>query len=160
VVDTREVVVQNRSVTVRVACEGDISWLLSQIAKLDASVPHKYSLMPESLPVRMRILRNLVANHPFFVAEKSEERLGFVTGIVSPHVLNPELLVCYEALWYVSPRYRKTRAAVMLLDRFTEWCRENVDWVFFSLHWTTEVSGRHLEKRGYRLSESQFLMEV
>ena len=151
------------TVRVRKAVEGDIEWLLIELEEFARFADTKYSLLPREDSVRRQILKAFIEKHVFFVAEEEEngERLGFISGLVHPHVFNPQLYVCQEMWWWVPKKTRgRSRAGMMLLDAFTEWGRENVDWIFFSLNHNTPVRPEALEKRGYNFQEMQFLAEV
>ena len=170
-VDKRQKVVEN-SIRVRQAVEGDIPWILEELQEFDAlQGTTRISLLPRDEPMQVQRLhailygccqsdsKGLISN-PFFVATRGQRRLGFICGVVTPHFMNPEIVVAYELLFWVPPRNRKTSAGIRLLNHYTDWCRANVDWAFFSIHHDTPMAARHLEKRGYKFVENTFRLEV
>ena len=112
-------------------------------------------------------VRQLIDNHFVLVAafpsETLEEKLsgiaGFIAGTVGPHYFNPEISVLSEILWWVTPKYRRSPAAKMLLDEFVEWGETNCDWTLLSLDKNSPVNERAFLKRGFHLKERVFLKE-
>lgn len=142
------------------ADESDMAWILQELRQFADFASTKKSLFPSDEKRAIGVIRDLIDNHVFMVAERGEERLGLIAGLVVPHVMNTDILVCYETFWWVSEAHRQSRAGLKLLTAFTDWCKEHVDWVFFSLQHNTPCSDKALLKRGYRLQESQYLLEV
>jgi len=145
---------------VRRAFPGDADWIIPELVKFARFADTKRSLIPSDPSVRDSIVDALIRRHVFFVSEKDGVPTGFICGLVAPNVLNPEIAVCYETFWWVLEKWRGSRAGVVLLDAFTQWCRENVDWVWFSLQHNTPGGERALMRRGYAYQETKFLLEV
>ncbi len=147
-------------VNVRRAGEGDIPWLESELLEFSKSIGTKHSLFPTDEKARRDSLNLFMGNHLFLVAERGEEPLGFIVGFLIPHPFNQKLHVLTEALWWVPPRHRGSRAGVMLLDAFVDWGKEKADWIYFAIHRTTRMYDRALRKRGFRYEQTQYLLEV
>jgi len=49
---------------------------------------------------------------------------------------------------------------LMLLEEFTDWGKRNADWISFSLEDKSPVKDTTLTKRGFRLKERSFILEV
>lgn len=147
------------SVDVREAEPSDIPWLLEQLRAFDASFPAERSLFADDERVTMQ-LRQAISVGPFYVAEVAEGYpVGFVYGLLHPHPLNPDITVLVEALWWVDPAYRHTRAGVELLDAYTSYGFEHANWITVTER--TEEPGRSaFTKRGFTLLERSYLLEV
>lgn len=142
---------------VRKATGGDLDWILQELEQFAQSTKTKYSLFAPQEEVRHKIILNIIENHVFFVAEKER---GMAAGFIVPHIFNPEILVLYEAFWWVSLDHRKSRAGLKLLNEFVKWGKENVDWIIFGLQNNSGVNDKTLFKRGFRVQERQYLMEI
>lgn len=77
-----------------------------------------------------------------------------------PHVFNPQIKVLSECFWWVKPEYRGSRAGALLFKNYVEWGKANVDWVTMTLEAHSPVRPEALIKRGFRLQETTFLLEV
>lgn len=144
------------------ANEGDIPWIRSELKAMNAESGSTYkSLLPRDASVQVQILTRFIKNHPFFIAMRGPERVGFMFGLVTSHVLNPDLKVCYEALWWVPKKNRNTRTALVLLNAYEKFCKSGaVDWAYVTIHHNTLLAPRHLEKRGFTFIESSYRLEV
>ncbi len=145
---------------VRWAGEEDIPWIETELLEFSQSIGTKHPLFPPDETIRRGTLQLFMRDHLFFVAERREELLGFIMGFLIPHPFNLKVTVLTEALWWVPPRHRGSRAGVMLLDAFVDWGKENADWVYFAIHRTTGMSDRALLRRGFREEQRQYLLEV
>lgn len=146
---------------VRRANEGDLPWLLTELTQFAEFADTKYSMLPPKESTRKEILKALMKEHVFLIAEKDGGgRTGFVAGLVVPHLLNPDILVFYETFWWVALEYRGSSAGLRLLDAVVVWAKEHIDWVFWSLQHNTPITDRVLTKRGFREQERQFLLEI
>ena len=147
-------------VTIRRAEESDLDWLLVQLRAFDDFHGSKHKLFSEPEFVS-NVMRTLMADHLMLVAvNESGEQMGFISGMVTGHFLNPKIKTLTEVFWWVDQKHRFSRAGVMLLNAYTEWGKANADWVVFSLEHHSPVADRSMIKRGYALKERGFLMEV
>jgi hypothetical protein len=105
-------------------------------------------------------LRRLIKYHLFLIAQKDGQPVGFMCGLVSPHIFNPKRLSLQEIWWWVDIDHRRGRAGKMLLDAFVEWGKEHVDWIFLATHRDTNVKPTALAKRGFVELETEWLLEV
>jgi len=63
-------------------------------------------------------------NHGFFwVAEYRGRLIGFLAGEIVPYFFSRELLA-NQQLWYVLPKYRGSRAALLLVKEFESWASD------------------------------------
>lgn len=106
-------------------------------------------------------LTALIQNHLFIIAERDGVGpVGFISGMLSPHIFNPEITVLAETFWWVAEEHRGSRAGFMLFQEFKKFGAENADWVLFTLEEKSPVSDEFLLKNGFRLQERSFLMEM
>ncbi len=145
---------------IRKAQEGDAEWLIPELSKFAQFACTRLSMLPQNVEVIHEGLRKFIETHLFLVAENDGEAAGFVAGLVFPHLFNPEILVLQEIFWWVREQYRGSRAALLLLNAFVEWGREHVDWIFFSMQHNTPATDRALVKRGFKMHEQTYLLEV
>ena len=148
-------------VRIRHATEGDVLWLLPELVEFAKFADTKYSMIPSKESVQVEILTGMIKDHLFLVAEGPTGPMGFVAGLVVPHLFNPEILVCHETFWWVKVEHRGSSAGIRLLDAFTLWCESHgVHWIFFSFQHNTPINERAFTKRGFRIQEYQYLKEV
>lgn len=107
------------------------------------------------------IAKNLIENHVFFIATSaSGELIGFISGMIMPHIYNPNILTLVESFWWVKEKYRFSKAGLKLLNHFVEFGKENVDWIIMTVESKSPVKDQTFLKRGFRLQEKSFLLEV
>lgn len=146
-------------IVIRDASTSDIDWLLTELKAFSNFFSAKIELFKDSDFAR-NFVSTMVANHLVLIADRQGERMGFISGYVTPHPYNPEIKTLAETFWWVSPRYRSSRAGLMLLNAFTAWGKANADWITFALENHSPINEKTLTKRGYHLTERSFLLEV
>jgi hypothetical protein len=156
------------TITVRRANEGDIPWLLGELKKFSAFAATKLPIFdPETAEAK---ILELVQKHVVFLAVRKTSvvgsgidlylPIGFIAGAIIPHFFNPKLTVFSELLWWVQEEHRGSRASVLLLNEFTEFGKRHANWITMALESLSPVNSKCLERRGYRLQERSFLLEV
>lgn len=145
---------------VRRATTADIDWLLGELNEFADFLDTSKKLYADDEAYGRNLLTNFIEKHFVLVAERDGARVGFIAGYVMPHMFNPKLRVLAEIWWWVNPAHRKTRAALMLLNEYTKWGKENCDLVTMAVETITPVNERCLTKRGYRLHERSYLLEI
>jgi hypothetical protein len=146
-------------IEVRRATEHDIPWILSELKKFSAFCNTKIPLYPDDDYAGQAILIH-INNHLCMVAERSGELLGFVSGIITPHLFNPSIKTLTETFWWVKEEFRGSRAGLMLLNAFVQFGKSNCNWVLMTLESVSPVNERVLTNRGFVLHEKQYLLEV
>jgi len=146
-------------ISIRKATHDDLDWLLSQMKKFSDLYGTKLKLHTEDHG--RASMADMVENHLVLVAEREDgAMLGMISGYVMRHPFNPGITVLSETFWWVAEEYRKTRAAVMLLNAFNSWGKANVNWITMCLIGDSDVSDRSLVKRGFKRQEVSYLLEV
>jgi hypothetical protein len=147
-------------VEIRRGAPGDIDWLIGQLREFSSFMGTKRALFGDEEYVRRQV-EGMLEHHVIFLAVREDgERMGFIGGVYVPHVFNPELTLLSETFWWVTPAHRGSRAGLMLLNAFTEFGKGAADWVTVALEEKSPVDDRCLRKRGYRLLEKNYLLEV
>ena len=147
------------AVTVRKAGYSDVPWLLEQAQAFEKAAGYKHRLFPGAEKASL-VFAGLITNHIVLIATTGAERLGFIAGAKSNHHFNPELRLLVELLWWVPEKYRGSRAGLMLMREFERIGRAEADQVVFSLEADSPVRLEHMTRRGFRLVERSFLLEV
>lgn len=148
------------SITVRPAVAEDVPWLLDQLQAFDKFFGARRSLIPTDVAYAEALLRNLMANHVFYVALSARGLVGFIAGTLTAHAFNPDLRVLSEVFWWVDEAERGSRAGALLFSAFHEYGLAQADWIVFTLETNSPVNPATLEKRGFRLHERNYLLEV
>ncbi len=146
---------------VRPATLQDIDWIAAQLRVFSASYGTAKELFPDDEFAR-QWLTKMIQDHLLLVADgyKAHERIGFICGVVTPHLYNPMIRVLAELFWWVTPEHRGGPAGARLLDEFIAWGKINADWITFGTMNDTQVKEAALTKRGFVLKEKSYLMEV
>lgn len=144
--------------TVRRAEFNDVGWLIEQVRAFEKFAGYKRPLFLEADAHRQ--FGVLIEHQLVLIATNGAERLGFIAGVFTKHHFNANLTVLAELLWWVQPEHRGSRAVVMLLREFERIGREKADWVVFSLEHNSPFRDEHLTKRGFRMMEKSYLLEV
>lgn len=149
------------TVAIRPAVDTDIPWMLDELRDFAQFYDSRHSLYPGDERATAK-MHDLIANHFTLVAECDQIwPVGFVAGLIVPHFMNEDVKVLTEALWWVCPHHRNGRAALMLLNAFVAWGKANCDEVIFSaIEGKTNVKESSFLKRGFRLAERSYAIEV
>lgn len=149
------------AITIRHGSPEDVAWLLGQLRAFSAFYGTRLPLFGEDEEHAKTVVGTMIRDHLVLVAVSDDgERQGFISGYVIAHPYNPQIRMLSESFWWVDPKFRGTRAGLLLLANFTEWGKANVDWITCVLEDRSPVNGRSLERRGYRLNERCYLLEV
>lgn len=147
-------------ITVRRANEGDLDWVLPQARAFAQFYDSKHSLYMSDEYTR-GYFSQLVEKHLFLIADSDlHGPIGFIAGWVSPQPYNPSLTALTEQFWWVAEEHRGSRAGLMLLNEFTAWGKAHCQQVWMTLEDKSPIADRSLSKRGYRLKERNYLLEV
>lgn len=107
------------------------------------------------------ILLGMIEKHVFLIAKESDGTpCGFIAGFLAPHFFNPDITVLTEIFWWVDEHHRNTRAGAVLLADFVNYGKLKADWITLCLVQQSPVKEESILKRGFRRTESSFLMEV
>lgn len=148
------------TISTRRAAAEDIDWILGQLKNFDRFFGAGKALFQDEGYAR-GTLAGWIQSHFVMIAESpSRGRMGFIAGVMIPHFFNPKIRVLAEMFWWVSEEHRRTRAGAMLLSDFTAHGKANADWITFALEEHSPIEDRSLVKRGFKLKERSFLMEV
>lgn len=139
---------------------GDIGWLLKQLRAFDQFQGTKRSLFPEDTEEAVSVIENLIETQPFIVAEDFSGRVGFIAGVLATHPYNSSIRMLSELFWWVDPRYRGSSAGARLLEAFVNYGKKNADMIVMTLEAKSPVDPRSLERKGFRLYEKNFMLEV
>lgn len=146
--------------TIRRASRDDIDWMIGQLKKFSEFVGSKHSLFDDETFARTS-LADMINKHLVLVADQEEHGpVGFIGGLMMPHFFNPKIRVLAEVFWWVDESHRLSRAGLMLLNAFTEFGRQNCDWITMGIEARSPINDKSILKRGYRLQERSFIMEV
>lgn len=147
-------------ISVRSATLGDIDWILSQLKIFSKLYGTKRSLYGDEIHCREGLKRT-IEGHVFLLAVREDDSpLGFIAGLISPHLYNPAIRMLCELFWWVAEDARTTRAGVMLIDAFIDFGKKNADWITFGITEETPINEVSITKRGFHAHERSYLMEV
>lgn len=147
------------SVKIRQANDTDIEWLSVQLKAFSDFNASKIPLYKKEYA--SDFITNMIKGHLCLIAYKDEDtRMGFISGMITNHIYNPEIKMLVEMFWWVDPSYRASRAGLMLLNYFTEMGKDYADWIIFTLEHHSPVNEKSLIKRGFKLRERNYLLEV
>lgn len=143
---------------VRDATPDDLEWLIGELRDFAVFMDTRYPLFDEAYS--RRTFPTLFADHVVLIAEREGERQGFVAGLLSPHPFNPALVILQELFWWVAAPHRHSRAGLLLLNALVEVGRAKAQWVLVSVEANSPVREATLLRRGFRLKERSYLLEV
>lgn len=150
---------QISTISVRRAKSEDVGYLVAQLKEFSVFFGTRRPLFPTEEFASVSML-GFIENHLVLIAERGGEQIGFIAGMITPHAFNPEIKVLLEMFWWVNELHRGSRAGLLLLEEFTAWGRANVDWILMGLEAKSPVNEKVLTKRGFKLHERSFLLEV
>ena len=138
----------NEKWAVRFATLDDAQWLVESTARMAAEWPEDTALLPDDPTYCGVLWLDAIAHHFVSIVERNGQRRGFLLAYIQPHPFNGRPS-CFSALWYVMPPAKHTRAGLLLLNHFTEWCRANVDFFTFVLHQPGNAGHDTMVRLGY-----------
>lgn len=144
---------------VRKARADDVDFMIEELKQFAELFESHRSLWPGH-EIARQIIGGLIETQVCFVAEQDEKPVGFIVGLLTNHFFNPEIKSLAEMFWWVSKEHRNGRAGAMLLNRFIEFGKQNAHWVTMSLESKSPITDKALLKRGFKLNEKAFLLEV
>jgi len=149
------------SFTIRKATLEDLPDIMEELKNFDKFYDSKKKLYRDD-ETTSAVIGGLIENHVFFVAEnnRTERVVGFISGLFCPHMYNPDIMTLVETFWWVNPEYRNTRAGLQLLNAYVDYGKENADWIICTIEADSPVNEKSFYKRGFKLKERSFLMEV
>jgi RimJ/RimL family protein N-acetyltransferase len=148
------------AIKVRRATSDDLNWMIGQLKSFSEFFGTERQLFKDEEHTRLVMQRHL-DGHLLLVAEKEEVGpVGFIAGLLSPHFYNPDITVLAESFWWVAPEHRGSRAGLILLNEFVEHGKEIADWITLSLQHHSPVKDVCLTRRGFRVQEHSYLLEV
>jgi ribosomal protein S18 acetylase RimI-like enzyme len=145
--------------TVRRAVASDVDWILGELRQFAEFTGIAHALIEDEAHAKS-LLTSMIANHYFMVAEDGETPAGFIAAYEIPHPFFPKKRLLSETFWWVKPAARGSRAGAMLLNAYIEHGKANADIVTISLEEKSTIKQSTLERRGFRLTERSFIMEV
>lgn len=148
-------------VEVRRAATSDIPWLIEQLHAFEAFANFKRPIMDDEVRAGVQ-LADMIDKHVVLIAQEAGEGepLGFISGYKTPHPFNPDITVLCETFWWVLEAARGSSAGAKLLLEFEAIGRAEADSIILSLEHNSPIRAAHMEKRGFRLVERSYLLEV
>lgn len=144
---------------IRCGRDSDGPWVCEQLRAFAAQYPTRRAIWPTDAYAEA-LVGTLIREQFVAIAEQDGQPVGLIAGLAAPHPLNPALLVATELAWWVVPPARGTRAGLLLLDAFDAWAEQSgADLVNMTLEAGSPVSDRCLTRRGYALTERQYVRE-
>ena len=144
---------------IRSAALLDLDWICVELRKFDEYYGSEIALYGEDEYVRSA-LTGMIDKHILLVAEEKGKLVGFIGGLCGTHFYNPKIKTLAQIFWWVIPSKRRSRAAVMLLDEFVEYGARFFDHVTLKLSVKADFGGHSLGKRGFKLVDRTYLMEM
>lgn len=140
---------------IKVATEEDRRWAIHVACKY---MIEKEVKRPDLFNVKQLHLlyHKLVKDGTGLIAWKGDERVGCVGGMLVDHLLNPDITMMYEAVWYVHPDYRSTRVPYLLMTSYKDLVQDRADEGVFTILGTTPIKDESLERMGWTLQEKQY----
>lgn len=146
--------------SLRQATIEDLPQILDELKEFAKFYKSKISLFKDQ-ETSEKIITSFIKEHLFIVAHNGNgDFCGFISGMVLPHIYNPDIVTLVESFWWVKPEHRGTKAGALLLNAFIDFGKEHVDWIIATIEDDSPVNEDVFLKRGFRLKEKSYLMEV
>lgn len=145
---------------IRRATQNDLDWIVSRLKDNFSECYDTKRAFFQNDEFTSRFMSILIDTHIVLLAEKNGEPVGFLAGIVHGALYDPALKVLSSALFWVEPKHRRSRAGLKLFDAFRDAGKAVAHWVVFNFPPQAPISDKSMKRRGFRLKERQFVMEV
>lgn len=147
------------ALVIRHATKDDLPNLLAEMRKFSDFFQTKTRLYPDEAHAEL-VVTDLIEKHLFLIAEEGDELIGFISGYQMPHIYNPSISTLVESFWWVKESHRQSKAGLALLEEFIAIGKKDFDWVICTIEDQTPVKDETFLKRGFKLKEKSFLLEV
>jgi len=145
---------------VRGATFDDAEWIVRELKDFSRFYGTHHPLFGDESVVRLK-LEQAIERNQIMVAEKTGTGpMGFLMWYITPHVYNPAIRVALMNLWWVARKHRFSGAGQALLDAFIAMGKGSADWVIVSIGKNCPIREESLLRRGFKLQERGYLMEV
>lgn len=150
------------SYALRDAAASDIDEILSQLKSFSDFYPSKKDLFGPDMDYNRNLINSFIDDHLFILAidDSDNSVAGFIAGVLRPHVYNPSIKVLAESFWWVQEGHRSSSVGSTLLNSFINIGKEQADWIIMTIESISNIKDSTLEKRGFKMIEKSFLMEV
>lgn len=145
-------------VTIRQARHDDVEWIVNELKSFSDFFDSKMKIF-EDIEHARHIIKLHIENHIILVSENETGLTGFISGVVGQHVFNPMINTVTETFWWVAEKFRQGRSGLLLLNEFIRIAKERSHWVIFTLEKNSPINDRCLKSRGFKVIETQYLME-
>lgn len=145
---------------IRNATEKDMPFLIEELKGFSKFFNSSIPLMPSDEAAE-KILSVFIKDHFFRIGEIDGKPVGFISGLIGPHLYNPGIKVLTESFWWVKPEYRRrTKIGSMLFDDFCNYGERYCDWIIMTIEDNSPVNENIFLKRGFRFKEKSFIYEA
>jgi ribosomal protein S18 acetylase RimI-like enzyme len=111
-----------------------------------------------------RLMVNLAQEHGLLgVLTENDKVVGFIAGVKSPLLANPNVLTGTELAWWVEPDYRKGRKGISLMLFIESLAKQQgiKYWNMISMESSNpDVANKIYERLGYKKTETSFTKEL
>lgn len=139
---------------------GDMEWICSELKTFSEQAGTKLPLMGDVAYIES-LIQKFSEEHLFLIADSaSMGPMGFLVGMFTPHLFNPKVRTAVLVVWWVSEKFRNSRAGAMLLKRFIEIGKTKADWIILGTSLDCPVKEKTITNLGFTLKEKSYFMEV
>ena len=140
----------------KIATQEDIEELVAMAMKFIMSTAYA----PYASEEQMRnIITNVVTGDQREKIALLKSGEGMLIGITTPALFGPHMLAS-ELAWYVDPEKRGNKVGVELVEAFEYWAKNVAGCSLISLTAIDDKVGKFYEKRGYKLYEQAYMLEL
>lgn len=136
----------------------DITWILTELQSFAKFYGNDKLVDFSNTEHNERVIADVINNHLFLIAEKNDVRCGFISGLIHPHMFNPNLKCMTELFWWISEDHRNSRAAAVLLSAYID-AGKDCDFVTMTVEDKSQLKPQSLIKRGFKLKEFNYILE-
>lgn len=140
---------------IRQATLEDVDALVSKAGEFCST----YGSLELNEPHVKAVVEHIVCNGVALVACKGNDIVGFILGMYSHNLWNPDVKTLNELAWWVDQGHRDGFIGIKLLKKFEAVCKRNTTIVLSTLP-SSNLRDSNLERLGYVLKEKQFVMEI
>jgi RimJ/RimL family protein N-acetyltransferase len=107
-------------------------------------------------------LKYMISEHVVYVAEIDGKFAGAIGGLILPNFWWSRELDLTELFWWVTPEHRGSTAGYRLLQRFIKHGKDDlrIERVIMTRESISPICEDVFTKRGFKLKEQNFVMEV
>lgn len=148
------------SIVIRPATQHDLASILVELKTAAESYNTHYKMYGSDQEFTKELVSDFIDRGVFYVALDDSQIVGFICGLLSPHIYNPDITCLTQFFWWVDYSFRSQGVGRLLIEQFIEYGNQHADWIIGVTNNLTPIDDKVFTDRGFVMKDKTFVMEV